>query len=100
MGMERLIIADRITNGQRLKEILINNGLATNVCKICGQLPEWNGRPLTLELDHINGDRMDNRPENLRIICPHCHTQTDTYKSKNSKTVKRYKVSTTVKMSL
>ncbi len=42
-----------------------------------------NGRPIPLELDHINGRRDDNRLDNLRILCPNCHAQTETYRGKN-----------------
>ena len=43
----------------------------------------WNGKLLTLQLDHINGNNTDNTVGNLRVVCPNCHTQTDTYGSKN-----------------
>lgn len=49
----------------------------------CGQGPEWNGKPLTLQVDHIDGDRFNNSIENLRIICPNCHTQTETFGNTN-----------------
>ncbi len=49
----------------------------------CGQGRIWNGKPLTLQLDHRNGDITDNRPENVRLICPNCHTQTDNWGVKN-----------------
>ena len=52
------------------------------VCE-CGQDSKWNGGFLQLQIDHINGQRWDNRPENLRYLCPNCHSQTDTYGSKN-----------------
>lgn len=52
-------------------------------CVECGQGPEWNGKFLRLHIDHINGDNMDNRKENLRILCPHCHSQTETFGAKN-----------------
>lgn len=52
-------------------------------CAICGMSPEWNGKPLVFILDHIDGHASNNRRENLRMICPNCDSQLDTYKSKN-----------------
>lgn len=52
-------------------------------CSKC-QASEWLGEPLTLELDHKNGDRMNNSIANLRWLCPNCHSQTETFKSRNS----------------
>ena len=49
-----------------------------NECTSCALGPEWNGRPLTLELDHIDGDRLNNELTNLRLLCPNCHAQTET----------------------
>lgn len=46
-------------------------------------MPRWNGKEAPLELDHINGVRLDNSLKNLRILCPNCHAQTDTYCGKN-----------------
>jgi len=67
-----------------LRMKIINEKLIDYVC-ICGQGPIWNGNPLTLQLDHINGDNTDHRIENLRFLCPNCHTQTKTYGSKRLK---------------
>lgn len=53
-----------------------------NQCRLCGQLPEWNGKPLTLQLDHKDGDSDNNHWKNMRLLCPNCHTQTPTYGSK------------------
>ena len=52
-------------------------------CSVCHLPPQWNNLPLVLQLDHINGNKFDNRKENLRWICPNCHTQTKTFSSKN-----------------
>lgn len=58
-------------------------------CSICGQEPEWNGKPLSLTLDHINGINTDHRLENLRWVCPNCDRQLDTFCSKNIKKEKK-----------
>ncbi|GHE40496.1 hypothetical protein GCM10017778_24760 [Streptomyces vinaceus] len=50
-----------------------------HVCHACGIGDTWRGRRLVLEIDHINGDRLDNRRENLRYLCPSCHSQTGTF---------------------
>lgn len=66
----------------KLKLRLVTEGLKENVCEVCG-LGEWLDKPIEMELDHINGDRTDHRLKNLRMICPNCHSQTLTYRSKN-----------------
>ncbi|MGW7435838.1 HNH endonuclease signature motif containing protein [Streptomyces sp. NPDC054849] len=48
-------------------------------CAMCGTPPDWLGRPMTLEVDHVNGDWSDDRAENLRLLCPNCHAVTDTW---------------------
>lgn len=53
------------------------------ICEICKIGPIWNNMPLTLQIDHINGNNKDNRIENLRFLCPNCHSQTDTFGAKN-----------------
>ena len=53
-----------------------------NKCESC-EIIEWNNQPLSFQVDHINGNRKDNRFENLKVLCPNCHSQTDTFGSKN-----------------
>jgi len=55
-----------------------------NLCSECGILSTWNGKPLRLQVDHINGEPYNNHPDNLRLLCPNCHTQTETYSNRNS----------------
>lgn len=63
-------------------------------CNHCG-ISEWNGKPITLELDHIDGNNQNNERSNLESICPNCHSQTNTWRGKN-KTNKRNKISNDV----
>lgn len=71
-------------NRSQIKSRLVASGIP-NQCAECALESEWNGRPLTLQLDHINGVFNDNRPENLRILCPNCHSQTDTFAGRSAR---------------
>jgi len=51
-------------------------------CEVCS-LQEWMGSPIPIEMDHIDGNHSNNLLSNLRLLCPNCHAQTDTWKSKN-----------------
>lgn len=80
--LEQLLVNGRAYHGYKLKRRLLNAGMLDEVCAQCGIGPEWNGKPLSLQLDHVNGDHLDNRPENLRLLCPNCHSQTETFAGK------------------
>ena len=65
-----------------LKNRLLEAGILQNRCEECG-LTEWRGKRLSIQIDHVNGVRDDNRLENLRMLCPNCHSQTETFASRN-----------------
>jgi hypothetical protein len=68
----------------KLKNQLFKAGIFKNECSICG-INSWNGKSLNCELDHVDGNRFNHKIENLRIICPNCHSQTETFRAKNIK---------------
>lgn len=80
---EILIENSTYANISRLKIRLINEGRLEYKCACCGNTGEWQGQKLTLQLDHINGKNNDHRIENLRLLCPNCHSITETYAGKN-----------------
>lgn len=80
-----------------LRKTIIQESLLPYKCAICG-ISEWNGKTLSLELNHINGKNNDNRLANLRFLCPNCHSQTDTYGVRNQKiTESKYEISDSLK---
>jgi hypothetical protein len=67
-----------------LRKRLLVEGLMENKCSECG-IEEWNGKQIVNELDHIDGISDNHLKENLRLLCPNCHSQTDTFRGKNIK---------------
>jgi 5-methylcytosine-specific restriction endonuclease McrA len=65
----------------KLRKRLISEGYKTGECEIC-HITEWNGQPITIELDHIDGNRNNHSLENLKMLCPNCHSQTPTFRGK------------------
>ena len=80
--IEEPLVTGRFIRTHHLKTRLIAEGLKDAKCEVCG-LDQWNGESIPLELDHITGRREDNRLKNLRLLCPNCHAQTDTYRGRN-----------------
>lgn len=80
--IEELFIDGRKANRTHLKARLIAAGLKTNRCELCG-ISSWNGGPLSVQLHHMNGKGDDNRVENPQLLCPNCHSQTDTWGGRN-----------------
>ena len=96
-GLSKPIFDDRkiplidIINGKhpqyqsnKLRIRLLKEGVKEHKCENCG-LTEWLGKKISLELDHIDGNCYNHSIENLRVICPNCHAQTETYRGKNIK---------------
>ena len=83
MPIEQLLVRGRTRTSRRhLKQRLLAEGLKENRCEQCG-ITEWQGKPLNLQLHHMDGDGTNNTLENLEILCPNCHAQTDTYGGRN-----------------
>lgn len=83
--IEEVFVKNSTYTRSHLKSKLLKYKLLPLRCKKCGIGEEWNGEPLTLQIDHINGVSNDNRLENLRFLCPNCHSQTSTYAGANTK---------------
>jgi len=79
---KRITNLEDYANRASVRRVIIKDGLLPYECSEC-DISEWNDKKLALHLDHINGKNGDHRLENLRFLCPNCHSQTDTYTGKN-----------------
>ena len=88
---ENIFVKDSTANQSTLRRWYLKGEYTPYQCSICGQPPKWQGKPLTLILDHINGENHDDRLENLRWVCPNCNQQLDTTNGKNIKRISNQK---------
>lgn len=88
----REILVKNSTYGSttHLKHRLFKEGYKKEICEKCG-IVKWNNKKISFELDHVNGINNDNRIENLRILCPNCHSQTPTFRGRNKRKEKKYR---------
>lgn len=84
-SLELILVENRIYNGSKLRKRLVEASYIEDKCSNCGIDAIWDGKPLSLQLDHINGIHSDNRLENLRLLCPNCHSQTENFSGKSKK---------------
>jgi hypothetical protein len=74
-----------------IKSRLIEEGLLLDECSKCKLSKIWFGEPIVLELDHIDGDRFNNRLENIRLLCPNCHSQTSNFRGRTQSKTRSFK---------
>ena len=82
---ENIFIENSTADQKTLRRWYLKGCYTEYKCSVCGQEPIWQNKPLTLILDHVNGDNHDDRLENLRWVCPNCNQQLDTTNGKNRK---------------
>lgn len=83
--LEKILVKKSYFQSFKLKNRLFSAGLKSKFCELCGWAKKTQDNYLPLELDHINGDRHDNRLTNLRILCPNCHSLTPHHRGRGRK---------------
>lgn len=80
---KHLVELESYSDRGSFKKRILRDGLIEYKCEGCGNLGEWLGKPLVLQLDHKNGNGKEHKIENVRFLCPNCHSQTETWTGKN-----------------
>ncbi len=80
----QVLVRRQVENTWRLKSRLLQEGLKQVICECCGAT-EWRGKPVPLELHHVDGDRTNNELSNIQLLCPNCHALTDNYRGSKKK---------------
>ncbi len=88
--LDELLVNGVAYQSHLLKKKLFRVGLKTPACEICGWCQRSDDGRIPVELDHVNGDHNDNRLENLRILCPNCHSLQPTHRGRNKKVRLKY----------
>lgn len=84
LSKEAFFKKDKLIKSADLIKKLLSTNSKTYKCEICG-IDEWNGKHIRLQVHHIDGDHLNNEISNLQLLCPNCHSQTDTYAGKKNK---------------
>ena len=86
LSCDQILVYDRLGGRKEkiktLKRALLESGVSEQ-CTLCSLKTEWNSKPLVLQIDHIDGNWLNNYKENLRFLCPNCHSQTDNFGVRN-----------------
>lgn len=93
ISKEEFFKKDKLIKAYDIRKKIFKEGLKENKCEICG-LTEWLNNPIQLQIHHIDGDHMNNEIENIQLLCPNCHSQTENFagrKNKKNKCTHTYK---------
>lgn len=85
LNSDKILVENSLCGGSSLRRYIIRENILNYQCQKCGNKGIWEGKELRLQIDHINGINNDNRIENLRFLCPNCHTQTITWGRRKKK---------------